>query len=315
MRATASCWKTISPDLTPLVFHPLYVAADVPATHRFPMGKYRAVAEELVRSGAVASMEAYHQPIPAPEAWLTLAHDADYVSGVLGQTLDAATQRRIGFKVTKFIEHRTRHSVAGTVLAARLALEHGLAGNLAGGSHHALPGGGAGFCVFNDVGVTGKLLLMEGSVSKILIVDLDVHQGDGTAKIFAQDKRAFTFSLHCEKNWPRRKIASDLDIGLEDGTGDDAYLRVLAGTLPGLIAQETPDLVFYNAGVDPHREDRLGLLDLTDEGLAKREAYVIDTVKRAGVPLCVVMGGGYSRDVDALAMRHALAFAEVVRAV
>lgn len=314
MCAIASFWKTISIDLTPLVFHPLYVAADVPATHRFPMGKYRAVAEELVRGGVVASMEDYHTPIPAPESWLTLAHDPGYVAGVLGQTLDDATQRRIGFKVTKFIEHRTRHSVAGTVLAARLALEHGMAGNLAGGSHHALPAGGAGFCVFNDVGVAGKLLLMEGAVRKILIVDLDVHQGDGTAKIFAQDKRAFTFSLHCEKNWPRRKIASDLDIGLEPGTGDDAYLRVLADTLPGLIAQERPDLVFYNAGVDPHREDRLGLLDLSDDGLARREAYVIDTVKRAGVPLCVVMGGGYSRDVDALAKRHALAFAEVARA-
>ncbi|WP_421785606.1 histone deacetylase [Hyphobacterium sp.] len=278
------------------------------------MGKYRAVAEQLLRDGAVASMEDYHQPIMAPEAWLTLAHDADYVAGVLGQTLDAATQRKIGFKVTKFIEHRTRTSVAGTVLAARLALENGIAGNLAGGSHHATPEGGAGFCVFNDVGVAGKLLLAEGSVSKLLIVDLDVHQGDGTAKIFADEPRAFTFSLHCEKNWPRRKVPSDLDIGLDEGIGDDAYLRTLAATLPGLISQEKPDLVFFNAGVDPHREDRLGLLDLSDDGLAKREAYVIDTVKRAGVPHCVVMGGGYSRDVEALAKRHALAFAEVAQA-
>lgn len=286
----------------------------MPATHRFPMGKYRAVAEQLVRDGAVAGMDAYQQPIMAPEAWLTLAHEPDYVAGVLGQTLDAAAQRKIGFKVTKFIEHRTRTSVAGTVLAARLALEHGVAGNLAGGSHHAMPEGGAGFCVFNDVGVAGKLLLGEGSVSKLLIVDLDVHQGDGTAKIFADERRAFTFSLHCEKNWPRRKIPSDLDIGLDEGTGDDAYLRTLADTLPDLIAQEKPDLVFYNAGVDPHRDDRLGLLDLSDDGLAKREAYVIDTVTRAGVPLCVVMGGGYSRDVEALAKRHALAFSEVAKA-
>jgi acetoin utilization deacetylase AcuC-like enzyme len=278
------------------------------------MGKYRAVAEELMRGGVVASMADYHQPIMAPESWLTLAHEADYVAGVLGQTLDEGTQRTIGFKVTKFIEHRTRSSVAGTVLAARLAMEQGVAGNLAGGSHHAKTTGGAGFCVFNDVGVAGKLLLAEGSVSKILIVDLDVHQGDGTAEIFAADSRAFTFSLHCEKNWPRRKVASDLDIGLDQGTGDDAYLQVLADTLPGLIEDVRPDLVFYNAGVDPHRDDRLGLLDLTDEGLARRETYVIDTVKRAGVPLCVVMGGGYSRDVDALAKRHALAFGEVMRA-
>ncbi len=297
------------------MFHPLYVAADVPATHRFPMGKYRAVAEALVREGVVTSMEDYHQPMMAPENWLTLAHNPAYVAGVLSQTLDEATQRKIGFKVTKFIEHRTRSSVAGTVLAARLALEHGVAGNLAGGSHHAMPEGGAGFCVFNDVGVAGRLLLDEGSVSKILIVDLDVHQGDGTAKIFANEPRAFTFSLHCEKNWPRRKVPSDLDIGLEEGTGDEAYLRTLADTLPGLLEQEKPDLVFFNAGVDPHREDRLGLLDLSDEGLAKREAYVIDTVKSAGVPLCVVMGGGYSRDVTALAKRHALAFGEVVKAV
>lgn len=300
--------------MTPLVFHPLYVAADVPATHRFPMGKYRAVAEQLVRDGVVASLDDYHQPMMAPESWLTLAHDPAYVAGVLSQTLDAATQRKIGFKVTKFIEHRTRSSVAGTVLAARLALEHGVAGNLAGGSHHAMPEGGAGFCVFNDVGVAGRLLLDESSVSKILIVDLDVHQGDGTAKIFNDEPRAFTFSLHCEKNWPRRKIPGDLDIGLAEGTGDEAYLRVLANTLPDLLAQEKPDLVFFNAGVDPHREDRLGLLDLSDDGLVTREAYVIDTVKRAGVPLCVVMGGGYSRDVTALAKRHALVFAEVVKA-
>lgn len=278
------------------------------------MDKYRATAQQLVDAGVVGSLDDYHQPILAPESWLSLVHDADYVAGVLGQTLDEATQRKIGFKVTKFIEHRTRHSVAGTVLAARLALEYGVAGNLAGGSHHAMPEGGAGFCVFNDVGVAGRLLLDEGSVSKILIVDLDVHQGDGTAKIFADEPRAFTFSLHCEKNWPRRKVPGDLDIGLEEGLGDDAYLRVLAETLPDLIAQEKPDLVFYNAGVDPHRDDRLGLLDLSDEGLAKREAYLVETVKRAGVPLCVVMGGGYSRDVRALARRHALAFAEVVRA-
>ena len=300
--------------MLPLVYHPLYVAADVPPTHRFPMDKYRATAQQLVSDGVVVSLDDYHQPMLAPESWLTLVYDADYVAGVLGQTLDATTQRKIGFKITKFIEHRTRHSVAGTVLAARLALEHGVAGNLAGGSHHAMPEGGAGFCVFNDVGVAGRLLLDEGSVSKILIVDLDVHQGDGTAKIFADEPRAFTFSLHCEKNWPRRKVPSDLDIGLEEGLGDEAYLRVLAETLPDLLTQEKPDLVFYNAGVDPHRDDRLGLLDLSDEGLARREAHVIDTVKRAGVPLCVVMGGGYSRDVSALGKRHALAFAEVVRA-
>ena len=288
-----------------VVWSPDYTAHDVPDHHRFPMGKYEAVARRLVADGIVPDFDAFHVPIAAPASWLELAHEPAYVDGVLNQTLPDDVQRRIGFKVTEPISRRARTSAAGTTLAARLALEQGAAASAAGGSHHASREGGAGFCVFNDVGVAASVLLAEGTISRALVIDLDVHQGDGTARIFEADERVFTLSLHCEKNWPRRKAQSDLDVGLPEGTHDADYLATLSGALDRVLAGPKPDLVFYNAGVDPHEEDRLGLLSLSDDGLLARDRMVAERVLALGLPICGVLGGGYSKDVEALAGRHA----------
>ncbi|MEL6257523.1 MAG: histone deacetylase [Pseudomonadota bacterium] len=287
--------------MIPLVHHPDYDAASVGDDHRFPMRKYSKVAAILRGRGAE-----FVQPTYAPAEWLSLAHEPGYVSAVLSQTVDRPTTRKIGFEITDAIARRTRASVAGTALAARLALEHGAAANLAGGSHHASYRGGAGFCVFNDVAVAAKLLLAEGAVRRILVVDCDVHHGDGTAVIFSSDPAVYTFSLHCEANWPRAKPPSDLDVGLAKGAGDDVYLEALDRALATAFEAANPDLVFYNAGVDPHADDRLGLLALSDAGLRRRDARVARQCKSNNVPICGVLGGGYSKDIDALAARHCL---------
>lgn len=301
--------------MLPIIHHEAYVAPDVPATHRFPMGKFRAVAERCLAEGLVASFDDFHRPMPAPASWLQLAHDHAYVDQVLTQTVPAELERRIGFKMTADVAQRSRCAVAGTALAARLALEHGAACNTAGGSHHAFAEGGAGFCVFNDVAVAARLMLAEGAVSRILVVDLDVHQGDGTARIFEHDQRVFTLSVHCEANWPRRKAVSDRDVGLHKGTADAAYLAAVHEAVTEAIEASRPDLIFFNAGVDPHRDDRLGLLDLSDDGLARREALVFDEALKRGIAIVGVLGGGYSRDLDALARRHALLHVAGARAL
>lgn len=292
--------------MIPIIHHEAYVAEDVPSTHRFPMGKFRAVAERVIEAGLVKDWSDFHRPAPAPASWLQLAHDRTYVDQVLSCTVPAPVARRIGFKMTAHVAQRSRCAVAGTALAARLALDHGAACNTAGGSHHADHTAGAGFCVFNDVAVAARLLLAEGAVSRVLVIDLDVHQGDGTARIFETDPAVFTLSVHCEQNWPRRKAVSDRDIGLEKGAEDPAYLAAVRTAVEDALDAQHPDLVFYNAGVDPHKDDRLGLLSLTDAGLAQREALVFDAVLRRGVPIVGVLGGGYSRDLDALSRRHAL---------
>ncbi|KCZ60177.1 histone deacetylase [Hyphomonas chukchiensis] len=268
--------------MLPLVHHPDYDARTVPDDHRFPMRKYALVADMLRAAG-----HDFIEPLLAPEAWLHLAHDPAYVGAILSQTLDAKAARRIGFEITPAIARRSRAAVGGTCLAARLALDHGA----------------AGFCVFNDVAVGARLLLEEGAVRRVAVIDCDVHHGDGTALILASEPRAFTSSLHCEQNWPREKPPSDLDIGLPKGTGDAAYLAALERLVAEALASGA-DLVFYNAGVDPHADDRLGLLSLSDEGLAARDRFVAEACASADVPLCAVLGGGYSFDASAVARRH-----------
>jgi acetoin utilization deacetylase AcuC-like enzyme len=290
--------------IVPVVHHPGYVAP-LPDGHRFPMAKYGRLIEVLREQG-LAGRENVHAPAPAPAEWLTLAHDRGYVDAILGLSAGPAIVRRIGLPLSPAMVLRSRLAVAGTVLAGELALSGGIACNAAGGSHHAGPGHGAGFCVFNDVAVAARVLQRRGRAKRVLIVDLDVHQGDGTAAIFRGDDSVFTFSLHCEHNYPLRKQTSDLDVGLAAGSGDAVYLATLSLYLPDLFRRARPDLVFYNAGVDPHRDDRLGRLALTDEGLAMRERMVVEACRQAGLPLATVIGGGYVPDIDALARRHAL---------
>jgi acetoin utilization deacetylase AcuC-like enzyme len=287
-----------------IVHHPAYTAA-LPAGHRFPMAKFGRLLEHLLRTG-LAKRQRLFQPIPASRAWLELAHDRDYVTDIIGQTLDPARERQLGLPLSPALVQRSRVATAGTLLAARLALADGLACNTAGGSHHAFRSGGAGFCVFNDVAVAAMVLLTEGSVMRVLVVDLDVHQGDGTAAIFRDDPRVFTLSIHCRANYPARKQQGDLDIALDPDVCDADYLATLASTLPALLDRVRPDLVFYNAGVDPHRDDRLGRLALTDAGLADRESLVLESCRRRGLPLACTVGGGYAPTIEALVARHAI---------
>lgn len=287
-----------------IVSHPDYDAG-FPASHRFPMGKYSALIDALAARGL---MQAVSRPeLPSPD-WLKLAHDATYVGQVLTCTVPPKIEREIGFPIVERVSLRAQLASAGTLLSARLALRHGVACNTAGGSHHARRAHGAGFCTFNDVAIASLVLLAERAVENILVVDLDVHQGDGTAEILADEPRVFTFSMHGERNYPVRKAASNLDVPLPDGMADGAYLAMLAELLPKLSTLRPWDLVFYNAGVDPHKDDRLGRLALTENGLRRREEMVIGHFRGLGVPVCGVLGGGYSQDVAELARRHAILF-------
>jgi acetoin utilization deacetylase AcuC-like enzyme len=288
----------------PVVHHPAYVAP-LPPSHRFPMPKFGRLFAYLGEAGLVLP-DQVRRPEPAPRGWLELAHTPGYVTAVLEQRLDAEAERRLGLLVSPALALRSRCAVGGTVLAARLALEHGLACNTAGGSHHAHAAFGSGFCVFNDVAVAARTLLADGLIGKALVVDLDVHQGDGTASILEHDPRVVTLSVHCRTNFPARKQQSDLDIALDPGTGDELYLAMLEAVLPSLLERVRPDLVFYNAGVDIHEADRLGRLALTDRGLKAREAFVLRTCLDRGLPLACVVGGGYSSDIEELVRRHAV---------
>ncbi|GIV77553.1 histone deacetylase [Litorilinea aerophila] len=288
----------------PLVYHPDYVTP-LPPGHRFPMPKFGKVYETLIRDGT-ASLDQFHCPQPAPRAWLELAHAPEYVEAFCQGTLDARAIRRIGLPWSPGLVHRSRTAVGGTVLTAELALQHGLACNTAGGTHHAHRDFGSGFCIFNDLAVAARYVRRQGLARRVLIVDLDVHQGDGTAAIFQDDPTVFTFSMHCGRNFPFRKQCSDLDIALPVGMEDGAYLATLGRILPDLLSQVRPDLVFYDAGVDPHREDELGKLSLSDEGLFRRDELVLSTCLSRGYPVACVIGGGYARDIQRLARRHCL---------
>ena len=287
----------------PIVHHPAY-RAPLPEGHRFPMEKFARLFEVLLADGVVGAKEAF-EPQPAPRAWIELAHTPAYVGAVFDQTLDQAAVRRIGLPVDPDILARSRAAVGGTLAAARLALAHGIACNTAGGSHHAHSTHGAGFCIFNDVAVAIRVLAAEGLIGRALVIDCDVHQGDGTAEIFAGDDTAFTFSMHCSANYPASKRRSDRDVALPPGAGDAEYLAALEAELSVLVPSVQPDIVFYNAGVDPHRDDSIGRLALTDSGLRAREKMVLETCLDAGIPIAAVIGGGYADDIDALARRHA----------
>lgn len=301
------------PQLLPIVHHPAYDAAELSDKHRFPMRKFRALAENLLSDGLVTAkgVGSFHVPVPAPQSWLALAHSRVYVDQVLNGTLPTVIAKDIGFPLDnaaagRAVAFRGRCATAGTVLTAMLALEHGIACNTAGGSHHARYEQGAGFCVFNDVAVAIRVLLADHRIRSALILDLDVHQGDGTALMFADDAHITTISMHAEHNYPHPKAQSDIDIALPDAMEDAAYLARVKFMLDGLPSSVRPDIVFYNAGVDPHAEDRLGRLNLTDDGLRQRDRLVLSHCRIRGWPVACVIGGGYSRDIVALGRRHAI---------
>ncbi len=288
--------------LPSLIFHPDYTYP-LPAGHRFPMGKFGRIREVLIEDG-VAPASAFIAPEPISRDRLEAAHTPAYVEAIMTLSLSRAAERRLGLPLSEALVRRARAATGGTLLTARLALEHGLACNMAGGSHHAHPDHGAGFCVFNDVAVAIRALQSEQRVGRVLVFDLDVHQGDGTAAFFTDDPNVFTCSIHCEANYPHQKAVSDLDLGLPPGTDDDAYLALVHDTFGALLDRVRPDLVFYNAGVDPHLDDSLGQLALSDEGLMARDRHVVGTCMKSGVPLACVVGGGYGPDLDTLARRH-----------
>ncbi len=283
-----------------LVHHPLYVSAG-PVGGQFPWDKYGLLLTVLGETGPVT----LHQPEAMPRQWIEAVHEPAYVAEVLELRVPPGKTRRIGFEVTERLAARAQHTPGGTWLAAKLALQYGFAANGAGGSHHALSDTGAGYCIFNDLAIAANKLVEEGDAKRVLVVDCDVHQGDGTAALLAGRLNVATYSIHGEKNFPARKARSTLDVPLPDRTGDDAYLEALTRTLPPLIDSFDPDLILYQAGVDPHADDRLGRLALSDAGLARRDLFVAAEAKRVGAPLASVLGGGYGNDRLLVARRHA----------
>ncbi len=280
-----------------------YVA--LPPRHPFPMGKFPALHRLLLREGLIAPGDVV---APREVDWsdLLLVHTDDYLRRFASGALTKQEERRQGLPWSDALVRRSRLAVRGTINAAVMALQDGLAANLAGGTHHAFPGHGEGFCLFNDVAVAIRVLQREGWIRRALVVDLDVHQGNGTAAVFAGDADVFTFSMHGAKNYPFHKTPSSLDVPLSDGTTDGAYLDALAGHLPGTIEQSRPDLVFYLAGIDVLADDRFGRLALTEDGVAARDRFVLETLKRADLPVALLLSGGYAPTPEETARRHAI---------
>lgn len=276
------------------------------------MAKYRLLRERLLASG-VLRPEHLTVPQPASRETLLLAHTPGYVDAVIGGTLAVEIQRRIGFPWSPAMVERARRSVGATVAAMRAALEDGTAVNLAGGTHHAFADRGEGYCVFNDVAVAARVALRDGLRRRIIVVDCDVHQGNGTAAIFASESAVFTFSIHGEKNFPFRKERSDLDVELPDHTSDAAYLDALDQHLLGAIERHRPDFAFYVAGADPYEHDRLGRLALTIQGLADRDRLVFETCRHFGLPVATTMAGGYATDVNDIVSIHVNTVQEAAR--
>ncbi len=285
----------------------------LPAGHRFPVEKYAMLRDRVVADGVVAP-ERVLDPAAATDEMLRLVHTADYVDRFVGGALSATEVRRLGFPWSTALVERSRRAVGGTVAAARHALAHGTGMNLAGGTHHAFADHGEGFCVFNDVAVAIRALQAEGAVRRAVVLDLDVHQGNGTHAIFADDAEVFTFSMHGGRNYPFEKVAGTLDIQLDDGTADAPYLRALADALPGVLHAARPDLVFYLAGADPHEGDRLGRMKLTFGGLERRDAMVMQACREVGLPVAVMIAGGYGHRIEDTVRVH-VSTARIVAAI
>jgi acetoin utilization deacetylase AcuC-like enzyme len=289
-------------------YHPDYYV-ELPPTHPFPMSKYPRVFERLRAAGVVTEREVM-QPEEAPLEALARVHTDGYLAKLETGALSDLEIRRLGVPWSPRLWRRSRLAAAGTLLAARAALEDGLAGNLAGGTHHAFADRGEGFCVLNDVAVAVRAMQHEGAIRRALVVDLDVHQGNGTAAIFEGDPDVFTLSLHGERNYPTQKMRSTVDVGLPDGTGDEAYLEALDKALSAALARFAPDIAFYLAGVDPAAGDRYGRLALSDGGLRRRDRHVVGELRRRGLPVVLLLAGGYAASAERTAELHANTFHE-----
>ena len=268
--------------------------------HKFPIKKFGELPDYLIKNKIVKK---FHTPYPCSEETLKRVHSANYIKNIKNKTLDANIIKKIGFPLVDSVVQRSLVATGGTVLAAKLAITNGVACNTAGGSHHANFESGAGYCVFNDVAVAAQYLLDRGLAGRILIVDLDAHQGNGSADIFKDNRNVFTFSMHSKSNYPAKKSISDLDVELEDNMEDHQYIELLKFYL-NQLNEENFDYVFYIAGVDVHFNDRLGKLKISDEGIRERDEIVTENFFSKGVPLCGVLGGGYNKDFDKLVELH-----------
>ncbi|MGE0811698.1 MAG: histone deacetylase [Vicinamibacterales bacterium] len=284
-------------------FYSDHFVLPLPEAHRFPMAKYARLRERVVTDGVLAPGQLVEAPLAAWDE-IRLVHVPAYVAAVASGALPADVQRRIGFPWSPGMVERSRRSVGATIAAARAALVDGVAANLAGGTHHAFADRGEGYCVFNDVAVATRALQRETRVDRVAVIDLDVHQGNGTAAIFRDDPSVFTFSMHGARNYPFRKEQSDLDVELADGTADAEYLAELDRHLSAVLDRHRPALAFYLAGADPFAGDRLGRLDLSMEGLAARDRMVFERCRLARIPVAVTMSGGYAPDVEDIVAIH-----------
>jgi acetoin utilization deacetylase AcuC-like enzyme len=284
----------------PVVNHKDYFAK-IGDDHKFPIEKFGELANYLIKKKIVKK---FHEPYPCSEETLKRAHSEDYIKNVKNKTLDKNSIKKIGFPLVDSVVQRSLVATGGTVLASKLAIKNGIACNTAGGSHHANFEGGAGYCVFNDVAVGAQYLLDRGLAGRILIVDLDVHQGNGNADIFKENRNVFTFSMHSKSNYPTKKSISDLDVELNDNMEDKEYIKILKHYL-NQLNQENFDYVFYIAGVDIHFNDRLGKLKISDNGIQERDQLITENFFSKGIPLCGVLGGGYNKDFGKLVELHA----------
>ena len=289
-----------------IAYHPIY-KYELPKGHRFPMDKYDLLPQQLIHEGTCTPENFFKPTIPNSKHFFTV-HDIEYFFDLLNITLSQKAARKIGFPISEILIEREMIIADGTMKASEFAIKNGISMNIAGGTHHAFSNRGEAFCMLNDQAIAAKYLQQKGLVEKILIVDLDVHQGNGTAEIFKNDKTVFTFSMHGKSNYPFIKEKSNLDIPLENDTGDAEYLSILKETLPKLINLEKPDFIYYLCGVDVLKSDKLGKLGLTVEGCKERDRFVLQTCFDLKIPVMCSMGGGYSPDINIIVNAHANTF-------
>lgn len=289
-----------------IAFHPVY-AHSLPDGHRFPMLKYELIPEQLLHEGTITTDNLF-RPQACKEEIILWTHDKTYFNKLINQTLTPSEQRKIGFPQSPALTERELIITRGTIDCCHHALQQGVALNVAGGTHHAFRDRGEGFCLLNDMAVAANYLLKKQLAKQILIIDLDVHQGNGTAKIFEHESKVFTFSMHGAHNYPFHKEVSDLDIPLQDGTEDTVYHQLLAATLPGLIKNINPDFAFYLSGVDVLHTDKYGKLNISLEGCRQRDEMVFTCLKQNHIPVTVAMGGGYSSDIKIITEAHCNTF-------